>query len=174
MARQRFFQRLYHEAFHAYLNTSVYPPEEFTVPVWLNEGLAQIFETALFEAGELRVGHADLERLDKVRQALASNTLLPLPELMRSGVEQFQVARSSAQQVSDRNYLASWALAFHLTFERKILGSKAMDAYVRALKRGTDPLEAFQELVGQPLGKFEKEHLRYLDALRPDGTARPH
>jgi hypothetical protein len=173
MARQRFFQRLYHEAFHAYLNTSVYPPEEATVPVWLNEGLAQIFETAIVEAGELRVGHADKERLDEVRKALASKTLLPLPELLRSGVEQFQVARSSAQQVSDRTYLASWALAFHLTFERKILGSKAMDTYVQALKRGTDPLEAFQELVGQGLGKFEKEHLRYLDSLRPDGTSRP-
>jgi len=33
------------------------------VPLWLDEGLAQIFETALVEAGELRVGHAERSRL---------------------------------------------------------------------------------------------------------------
>ena len=135
-----------------------------------NEGLAQIFETAIFEAGELRVGHADKERYEAVRIALARGTLLPLTDLLRSGPAQFQVAHSSSQQASDRHYLASWALAFHLTFERKVLGSKAMDEYVRALKRGLDPLLAFRDLVGQPLPEFEKSYLQYLKSLRQDGT----
>ncbi len=172
MAKQRLFQRLYHEAFHAYLANFVYPPAEAEVPLWLNEGLAQIFETAIFEVGELRIGHADKDRLDAVNAALKSSTLLSVTELLRSGPGQFQVARSSAQLVADRHYLASWALAFHLTFERKVLGGKAMDAYVRSLKRGTDPLQAFQDLVGQPLPEFEKAYLHYLKTLRPDGTAK--
>lgn len=170
-AKQRLFQRLYHEAFHAYLNNSVYPAEQYSVPLWLNEGLAQIFESAIFEAGELQVGHADKERLDAVRKALERKELLHLIDLLRSGPEQFQVARSASQQVSHQTYLASWALTFHLTFERKILGSKAMDEYVRSLKRGVDPLVAFTTMTGQTLADFEKAHLRYLEALRPDGTA---
>jgi Protein of unknown function (DUF1570) len=170
LAKQRFFQRLYHEAFHAYLANFVYPPSEAEVPVWFNEGLAQIFETAIFEVGELRVGHADKERLEAVRLALARGTLLPLTDLLRSGPAQFQVAHNSAQKASDRHYLASWALAFYLTFGRKVLGSKAMDIYVRALKRGADPLEAFRDLVGQPLAEFEKGYLQYLKSLRHDGT----
>ena len=48
-----------HEAFHAYLGTFVYPAREGSLPLWFNEGLAQIFETAIVEVGELRVGHAD-------------------------------------------------------------------------------------------------------------------
>jgi hypothetical protein len=171
-ARRRLFQRLYHEAFHAYLANFVYPPAEGEVPRWLNEGLAQIFETAIVEVGELRVGHADKERLDAVRAALAKGTLLPLPELLRAGPKQFQVAHAGDQQVADRFYLASWALAFHLTFDKKLLGTKALDEYVQALHRGTDPLDAFRDLTGQPLSAFEKEFRQYLTRLRPDGTVR--
>jgi hypothetical protein len=80
------------------------------------------------------------------------------------------VAHAGDQQVSDRYYLASWALAFYLTFERKLLGTKALDDYVASLKRGTDPLAAFRTLVGQPLDEFDKGYRTYLQHLRPDGS----
>ncbi len=168
-ARQRLFQRLFHEAFHAYLLNFVYPPRDGELPRWLNEGLAQIFETAVFEVGELRIGHADRERLEAVRRALAQNTFLPLTDLLRSKADQFLVAHNGDKQVSDRYYLASWALAFYLTFDRKLLGTPALDTYVRQLQRGADPQEAFCELTGQPLAKFEHAFLHYLNHLRPDG-----
>jgi hypothetical protein len=168
-ARRRLFQRLFHEAFHAYLLNFVYPPREGELPRWLNEGLAQIFETAVFEVGELRIGHADPERLEAVRQALSKKTLFPVADLLRSGAKQFQVAHDGDKQVSDRYYLASWALAFYLTFDRKLLGTPALDTYVRQLKRGTDPLEAFGELTGQSLAAFERDFFSYLTRLYPDG-----
>ena len=168
-AQRRLFQRLFHEAFHAYLLNFVYPPREGELPRWLNEGLAQIFETAVFEVGELRVGHADKERLRAVRHALARDALMPLTDLLRSGAKQFQVAHGGDKQVSDRYYLASWALAFYLTFDRKLLGTPALDAYVRRLRRGTDPLEAFRELTGKSLTVFERDFRQYLQHLRPDG-----
>ncbi|MGH7169701.1 MAG: DUF1570 domain-containing protein, partial [Gemmataceae bacterium] len=168
-AQRHLFQRLFHEAFHAYLLNFVYPPREGELPRWLNEGLAQIFETAVFEVGELRIGHADEERFDAVRHALNQNALLPLPDLLRSGAKKFQVAHDGDKQVSDRYYLASWALAFYLTFDRKLLGTPALDAYVRRLRRGGDPLEAFRELTGQSLTAFERDFRKYLSLLRKDG-----
>jgi hypothetical protein len=178
-ARQRLFQRLFHEAFHAFWLNFVYPPPpslppqklggEGGVPRWLNEGLAQIFETAVFEVGELRIGHADRERLDAVRQSLDKHTFLPVTDLLRSKAEQFLVAHNGDKQVSDRYYLASWALAFYLTFDRKLLGTPVLDSYVRQLGRGTDPLEAFCELTGQPLADFEHAFLHYLNRLHFDG-----
>jgi hypothetical protein len=169
-ARERLFQRLYHEAFHAYLANFVYPTADATVPRWLNEGLAQIFETAIVEVGELRIGHADPERLAAVRQALAEDRLLPLDDLLRAGANKFQVAHSGDRQVSDRHYLASWALAYYLTFDQKILGTPALDEYTRSLRRGTDTVEAFRTLVKRPLAEFEKDLHEYLKHIRPEGT----
>jgi hypothetical protein len=170
-AQQRLFQRLYHEAFHAYLSNFVYPPAESAVPHWLNEGLAQVFETAIVEVGELRIGHADPERLEAVRRAISKGALLPLADLLRAGSKQFQVAHGASQQASDRYYLASWALTFYLTFDRKALGSRGLDDYVHALHRHADPLVAFRDLVGRPLPEFEKDFVHYLEHLRPDGTS---
>jgi hypothetical protein len=168
LARGRFFGRLYHEAFHAYLATWVYPEDEAAVPIWLNEGLAQIFEMAVVEAGELRVRYVSGERWLALRRALNKDTLPPLSKLLTAGSDVFLVNHAREQQESDDYYLASWALAYHLTFERRLLGTKAMDDYVKALKRGTDPLAAFRDLVGMPLPQFEKEYLRYLQELKSD------
>jgi hypothetical protein len=168
-ARRQLFRRLYHEAFHAYLDGFVYP--DGGLPRWLNEGLAQIFETSIVEAGTLRVGHADGERLRAVRSALADDSLLPLEDLLRSTPKDFLVAHTGKawdRQSSDRHYLASWALAFHLTFGRKLLGTKGLDEYVRSLKGGADPVTAFRTLVGEPLPEFEKAFHKYLESLPLD------
>jgi hypothetical protein len=169
-ARKRLTQRLYHEAFHAYLTNYVYPPADGEAPRWLNEGLAQIFETAVVEVGELRIGLADADRLSAAQAAVEKGKLLPLADLLRAGPKQFQVNHAGEQEASDRYYLAAWALAFDLTFERKLLGAKALDDYVAALHKGADPLDAFRDLVGEPVAEFEKKHLQYLKDLRPDGT----
>jgi hypothetical protein len=169
-ATQLLFQTLYHEAFHAYLANFVYPPEEASVPLWLNEGLAQIFETALVEAGELRVGHADPDRLARLKKQAREGAVLPVTELLKAGSNKFLVNPTSDQQVSDRYYLHSWALSFYLTFDRHLLGTPALDRYVRSLKRGTDPVAAFRQLVGQPVPELERGFHQYLGKLRPDGS----
>lgn len=169
-ATRQLFRVLYHEAFHAYLANFVYPPDEASVPRWLNEGLAQIFETAFVEGGELRVGHADKARLTQAQAALARGDLVSLRELLRSGPNQFVVQHASEQRTSDRYYLTSWAVAFYLTFDRRLLGTRAMDDYVRSLHRGADPVAAFRQLVGQGPAPFAKDFQRYLTLLRPDGT----
>jgi hypothetical protein len=167
------FTMLAHEAFHAYLENYVYPSSTVTVPRWLNEGLAQIFETALVETGELRVGHVDPERLARVQEAIRKKQAVPLTDLLVSDVNQFKVAHQSAAFTSDRYFQASWALAYYLTFERKILGSPALDRYVRTLHRGTPPRDAFADLAGQPLSACEEQFHQYLLRLRPDGTLKP-
>jgi hypothetical protein len=167
----RLLQRLFHESFHAYLANSVFADRQLAVPPWLDEGLAQVFETALFEGGELRVGHADPGRRTRVWEAVKQNDLLPLTTLLKASPRLFQVAHTQESQVSDRYYLASWALAFYLTFERPSLGTARLEEYLKALQRGVDPLDAFRDFAEQPLGDFEKGFHDYLRHLRDDGTA---
>src|SRR5439155_17665022 len=171
-ATTRLFQRLYHEAFHAYLASFVYPPGDAEVPRWLNEGLAQIFETAIVEAGELRVGPTDRERVRRVQELAHKGQLVPLADLLKSGPKQFLVQHATEQQISDRYYISSWALACYLTFERRLLAGKAMDRYVQASARGAEPAAAFRDFVGQPLSEFEKGFRDYLSRLPARATGK--
>jgi hypothetical protein len=170
-ASESLFRTLYHEAFHAYLANFVYPPKEASVPYWLNEGLAQIFETALVEANELRVGHVDRERLVKVKDLARRGDLVPLEDLLKAGPKQFHVTHASNQQLADRYYLTSWALAFYLLVDRKVLmDSTKLNQCVGALKRGADPGRAFRDLVGKAVPQLQKDFREYLLRLKPDGS----
>src|SRR5262249_173715 len=91
-ATQLLFATLYHEAFHAYLAGFVYPPKAGEMPRWLNEGLAQIFETAQIDAGDLRIGHADPARLTRAKDLLKKGDLVSMTDLLRSGHKQFALS----------------------------------------------------------------------------------
>lgn len=169
--RKRLFERLYHEAFHAYLSCAVFDPREGEIPLWLNEGLAQIFEAAVFEIGELRIGHADKTRLESVKLALNQNALPSIKDLLTAQPALFLVYHPSEKETSQRMYFASWALAFNLAFKQKILGKPVLDDYAKALKSGANPIACFEKLTGKPLQDFEKEHQAYLKGLRLDGIS---
>src|SRR5262249_1812686 len=86
---RRLMQRLFHESFHAYLAQFVYPPADGEVPRWLNEGMAQVFEHAILEGDELRVGRVDTDLLARAQKALEKCELVSLADLLKSGPKQF-------------------------------------------------------------------------------------
>jgi hypothetical protein len=169
-ATSQLFAMLYHESFHAYLGNFVYPPKVAEVPRWLNEGLAQIFETAIVEGSELRIGNANEARLARAKDAAAKGELVPLADLLQSGHDQFALSHMSDKQVSDRHYLTSWALAFYLTFEKRLLGSEALDHFIQQIHDHVESAKAFEELIGQPISKFEPEFRKYILYLQADGS----
>ena len=133
-AASRLFAVLYHEAFHAYAATFVFPPltaEQVmtgkgtgALPRWLNEGLAAAIRAAVVEAGEVRAEYADPVRLEAVKNAIRGKNglrLVPLAELLTVGKESFLAKHADQSAAADRAYLTSWAAAYYLTFERRVL-----------------------------------------------------
>lgn len=155
------FVRLYHEAFHAYLENYVYPQDNHDVPRWLNEGLAVVCEGGLLESGTLRIDAPNSTALERLKADLAGQHPLPLAELLAAGPQAF-VNHGAA----DRYYAYSWGLAYYLTFEQRLLGSPAMDQYVRQSAEAAPPAERFEKLVGMPLSQFESRWRQYILNLR--------
>jgi hypothetical protein len=167
-AKIKFYQMLYHEAFHAYLANFVYPPTEYEIPRWLNEGLAQIFEGAIIDGDELMVVRPDPKRLSDAKKC----ELVPLEDLLRAEPRKFLAFHESDNADSDRHYLTSWWLAYYLMFEVKKLGTGELNQYGRSLKSGSDPVVAFNALVGQQLPEFERNLHADLQNLQPNGMVK--
>lgn len=159
------FTRLYHEAFHAYLENYVYPHGQHDVPLWLNEGLAVLFEGGLLESDTLRIDAPNAVALRRLKADLASRQPLPLAALFAARHDRFAQPRDEAA-TSDRYYLYAWGVAHYLAFEWHLLGSAALDRYVERSAAELPPVERFERLVGVPLPIFERQWRKYVTELR--------
>jgi len=160
---RRMFTRLYHEAFHAYLENYVYPHDRYDVPLWLNEGLAVLFESGLMESDSLRIDAPAPAALRKLKADLSTGKSLSLGELLRADRGDFS---HSHDITSDRYYLHAWGLVYYLAFERHLFDSAALDRYVEQSAAGLAPIERFERFVGMPLDQFERQWRQYMAKLR--------
>lgn len=158
--------RLYHEAFHAYLENYVFPRQNHHIPLWLDEGLAMIFEEALPESGTLRLGALHRDALKQLRSDLVSRLPLTLEQVLAAGPPDFLVASDAAGENANRFYWYAWGLTYYLTFERRLLADPALDRYLAPEAKSLGPAGAFEDLVGMPLSKFERVWRKYIRTLR--------
>ncbi len=162
------FRRLYHEAFHAYLENHVYPNDRANVPRWLNEGLAQIFENSQLDDDTLRIDAPGDNLLKRLQSDLKEGRQLALRDLLTKQEEAYVLTHDS-NFASKQHYLYSWGLAYYLTFKRDFLGGEALDDYIAASQSTTDPVVRFEKLIGSPLDEFQREWRNYMLALKSNG-----
>ena len=129
-ARRRLLQRLYHEAFHVYLSSLRLHSIRRRGAALANEGLAQIFETAVFEVGELHVRPRRPGPPRRRSRRAHQGTLLPTADSARADSKQF--AGGSLQRTGVFRPLLSRLLAraFDLAFNRELLGTKTFYDYI--------------------------------------------
>ena len=151
----KMFRGLYHEAFHAYLDTFVYPHGRHHMPRWLNEGLAQVFESGQLDGDSLRIDAPDSGKLAALQADLATGQPLSLSRLLVAEEREFLGPHGS--EAPQRHYLYSWGLAYYLAFQENLLSSGRLDEFVSLAAEKSDPLARFEKLTGQPLGQFEPQ-----------------
>jgi hypothetical protein len=157
------FTRLYHEAFHAYLENFVFPRAKYEVPRWLNEGLAVTVEGGQLESGVLRVDAPERTSLRRLQADLAAAPLA-LADLFKAGPEAFLTNGERTRAATQRYYAAAWGVAYYLSFEKHLLTGPRLEQYVRPGQAGT-PESRFERLVGMPLVEFEKSWRAYIAGL---------
>lgn len=153
--------RLYHEALHAYLENYVYPRARHDVPLWLNEGLAQMFEAGWLESGSFRIDGPNPEALKALKADLVAPSPLPWEKVLTASQAEFLGGSDAG-----RYYAYAWGLTYYLEFEHHVLGSAALDRYVEPASKGGDAVERFQKLMGMPIDKFAATWREYILQLR--------
>lgn len=154
--RDRLFSRMNHEVFHAYLSRFVLRPG-MAIPPWLNEGMAQLFESALVEAGDLRADLADPERVRQFRAEIQAGRDLPLEDLLKSPPNRFHVTGMADQQASRQAYLASWALCSWLVLDRGRLRLEDLDAFSAPSPAQLDSSATFDKVFSLSLEQAQNQ-----------------
>jgi hypothetical protein len=157
-----FRRRLAHETWHAYADTRLRDGAAAGLPIWLDEGLAQIVETAPLEAGDLRLDAPDPDRLRALQALLQDGTSPPLAEILAAGQERFIGAHDGTAADRGRAYLVAWGLALDVAMLRPVLVRDAA-----TWVRDDATVAAFESLTGETLDRYEPAWRQRILALRP-------
>lgn len=160
------FAQLYHEAFHAWIDNFVYAKSRKNVPRWLNEGLAQIFESGELDAQEfLRLDAPSPAKLKLLQDDLRRNPW-PLAEMLNVENPPFLDGHTSDSQAADRTYAYAWGLAWYLAIHQQKLAGPALDQLVSPGSAELSPIARFEKFTGKKLPHFEQEWRRAILDVR--------
>lgn len=130
---------LAHEGFHQFV---VYELGG-QIPVWLNEGLAQYFETSYFTGSTFHVGQINRTRMVEAQMLIKNRQAPTLAQLVRMDPATFYADPNT-------NYPMSWAFVFYLaTSNRGPSVQSEFRSYLQDMRWGGDSLKSAQERFAQ-------------------------
>ncbi len=152
------WQVLAHEGFHQFLGYEL----GLQVPVWLNEGLAQYFETSYVWAGRLQTGWISQPKLRAAQRLIQMQQAPALAELI-------QMDRGSFYANARVTYPMSWALVYYLLDrDGTTYRNSTFRRYLQDLKFGKDELASFQRRFGRDSVQWQRDFERYVFSLEPN------
>jgi tetratricopeptide (TPR) repeat protein len=140
--------------FHEYTHLLVLNAAR-SVPVWLNEGLAEYYSTYELESSGTR---AHLGRPIAQHVRLLRERFMPLSELITVDTASALYNEGERRSIF---YSEAWALTHYLMLQKPD-GPAAINAYATGIARGDAPEQAFRQAFGAAPAEVELELRRYL------------
>lgn len=124
-----------------------------SLPLWLNEGLAEYYSTFEVSGNEAKIGLPLPHHIVWLRK----NALIPLPALL--AVDEYS-PEYNEEEPRGSFYAQSWALVHYLLAGSPERRAQAVE-YLRLLQNGSPREEAFQKTFGDPAA-LERELRSYI------------
>ncbi|MHC2067126.1 DUF1570 domain-containing protein [Bremerella sp. T1] len=153
-------QHLCHEAFHAYVENYLYPQDEYEVPVWLNEGLAQLFEHAQFENGTFRIDLPPKELLSQLQARVERDNGMSLQRMLQTEAGSFLLFENLHRARLD--YDVAWGLSWYLVFQKNLFAEDGLDRYVILRDESPPPVE---ETFGESISRLQADWVTFIRQL---------
>ena len=162
---------LQHEAFHQFAHTVISP----NMPVWLNEGLAQVFEEAVWNGSNFSLDQVPPRRIRQLQADLQNRRFVKFETLMGLSPMEWAKRLEIDQQTGATQYNQSWAMVYFLINARDDDdGYRYRQRLLRLLELLHDGKEAdaaFRSAFGQNIEGFEKRFVEYARQLKPTPQA---
>ena len=143
---------IFHEGLHWFLSGSEVPN-----PVWIEEGLAEVFSTFATNKGKAEWGKAIPEHVSLLRH----QGLLPLERLLYTGRDELFGRDLTHTGIV---YAQSWAVAHYLIFGQHTISRDALGRFAELTHAAISPDEAFRRAFGQTYQEMDRQLERYINA----------
>ena len=138
---------LAHEGFHQFLAYELGQK----IPIWLNEGMAQYFETSHFLGSTFVVGGVNFTKLQQVQLLIKSGKAPPLKDIIEWNPSTFYSRAEIA-------YPMSWALTYYLLKSGHDPSvSMEFRRYLQAVKAGGSDFQSAQERLSQGCQRWQAD-----------------
>ncbi|MEM8873334.1 MAG: DUF1570 domain-containing protein [Planctomycetota bacterium] len=171
--RDRLRAVLRHEGFHQFAHAVI----DHDIPVWLNEGIAQLFEEGIWveegNASRLVLGQVPPTRLRRLLVDGKSGKLMPLDQLMALDSEAWW-ANMADPDTSAMQYNLAWAAAHFLVYDEQGGDHRLRRRLLHALKlmhAGYGADVAMRRSFGDDYRPMQSAFLQYCNQLRPTAEA---
>jgi hypothetical protein len=166
---------LRHEAFHQF----AFLVFEHKLPIWINEGMAQVFEEGIWTGEEFLLGQVPPRRLRQLKSDLAredNRGLIPFTELMAFTPERWAKVLNTDERKAVTEYNQSWAMIHFLVHAKDAGGRERFRGLfldmLDLLRDGKNGEEAFAGAFhGGNVKGFQDRFVEYVRDLAPTPAA---
>jgi hypothetical protein len=164
--RMRVFHVMQHEGFHQYANSRF----ANTLPMWVNEGLAEFFGEAVVIGDRVIVGQSSSAPVEAVRRAIEQGSTIGFKRMLGMSSDEWSA------NVRDGNatiqYQQAWSMVQFLGWAENGRYQAGFEQYLRALHAGTPSEQAFVQAFGaDEVDKFEKAWTTWALAAQPSALS---
>jgi len=161
---------LQHEAFHQFAADAIGP----SLPIWLNEGLAQVFEEGIWDGHGFLLGQIPPRRVRELMKMIHENTLIEFTSMLTMSPAHWSAGWHDPD-ISSRRYNQAWAMTHFLIYAADSTGRpKYRDRLLQMLKlihNGEDGDAAFRQALSDNVGGFRDRFMEFARAMRPTPQA---
>jgi hypothetical protein len=170
--RDEMRQTLQHEAFHQFAFHAI----SKGMPLWLNEGIAQVFEEAIWTGDGFLLGQVPPWRVRQLKNDMKDKVLIPFEELMAISHDRWRKALAgSGTRRASVQYNQSWAMV-HFLIQAKDPGGdekyrRRLIRMLQLMHEGKDGDAAFREAFSANVAGFQSLFVAYANTLEPTPEA---
>jgi hypothetical protein len=161
---------LQHEAFHQFAYTAIGP----NLPVWLNEGIAQIFEEGIWTGQHFIIGQVPPRRIRQLKADFTDHRLIRFKEFLAITDAQWQHDLADPL-TAGAHYNQAWAMTHFLIFATDENNQPKYRArlitLLKFLHDGQKADDAFRHAFSDNFDGFQERFLEYAHSLEPTREA---
>ena len=168
LPRTRVFHVIQHEGFHQY----AFSRFTNTLPMWVNEGLAEFFGEAVVVDGRVILGQASPGPVESIKRAIERDVTLDFLRLLRMTPDEWNANVASGN--ASIQYMQSWSMIQFLGTAEGGRYQPRFEGYLKLIHAGMPSERAFVQAFGtDDIASFEKAWKEWAKAMRPTafGTA---